>query len=83
VRRRWFADGKCRRGDPRRGRRARRRVVMILSERRRQPYRLAGDLGNAQAASRGAVSCSQLVLRPNGYRTSMGVTRKLTKDLGL
>ena len=56
---------------------------VTISEMRRQSYRLARDLGNVQAASRGPASYSKRVLRRNVYRHTMGLTRKVTKGFGL
>lgn len=46
---------------------------------RRQSYRIARDLGNVQAASKGPASYSKRVLRRNVYRT---VNRNLARGLG-
>jgi hypothetical protein len=45
---------------------------VTISEMRRQSYRLARDLGNVQAASRGPASYSKRVLRRNVYRSTSG-----------
>ena len=50
---------------------------------RSQSYRAARDLGNVQAASRGPGSYAKRVARRKVYAKSMGVTRRLTRGMGL
>ncbi len=50
---------------------------------RSQLYRTARDLGNVQAAEKGPASYARRVARRKVYRTTNGMTRKLTRGLGL
>ncbi|MGH9081388.1 MAG: hypothetical protein ACRDYE_15180 [Acidimicrobiales bacterium] len=50
---------------------------------RSQLYRAARDLGNVQAASKGPSSYAKRVARRKVYRTTNGLTRQLTRGLGL
>jgi hypothetical protein len=50
---------------------------------RSQLYRAARDLGNVQAASKGPSSYAKRVARRKIYRTTDGLTRQLTRILGL
>jgi hypothetical protein len=50
---------------------------------RSQIYRAARDLGNVQAAEKGPASYAKRVARRKIYRTTNGLTRKLTRGLGL
>jgi hypothetical protein len=50
---------------------------------RSQLYRAARDLGNLQAASKGPSSYARRVARGKIYRTTNGLTRQLTRRLGL
>jgi hypothetical protein len=50
---------------------------------RAQLYRAARDLGNVQAASEGPSSYAKRVARRKIYSTSNGLTRRLTRSLGL
>ena len=50
---------------------------------RSQLYRTARDLGNVQAAGRGPSSYAKRVARRKIYRTTNGLTRQLTRRLGL
>jgi hypothetical protein len=50
---------------------------------RSQLYRAARDLGNLQAASKGPGSFAKRVARRKVYRTTNGLTRKLTRGFGL
>lgn len=50
---------------------------------RSQLYRAARDLGNVQAASRGPSAYARRVARRKIYRTTNGLTRHLTRRLGL
>lgn len=50
---------------------------------RSQTYRVARDLGNVQAASKGPTSYAKRVARRKVYRTTNGYTRHLLKGFGL
>jgi len=50
---------------------------------RSQLYRAARDLGNVQAAERGPTSYAKRVARRKIYATTNGLTRRLTRSLGL
>jgi hypothetical protein len=50
---------------------------------RSQLYRAARDLGNVQAAEKGPSSYARRVARRKIYATSGGLTRRLTRSLGL
>ncbi len=50
---------------------------------RSQLYRAARDLGNVQAAEKGPTSYAKRVARRKIYRTTNGMTRKLTRRIGL
>ncbi len=50
---------------------------------RSQSYRLARDIGNVRAASKGPTSYAKRVARRKVYRTTNGMTRHLLKSFGL
>jgi len=50
---------------------------------RSQLYRVARDLGNVQAASRGPGAYATRMARRKVYRTTNGMTRHLLRALGL
>jgi len=50
---------------------------------RSQLYRAARDLGNVQAATHGPSSYAKRVARRKIYATSNGLSRRLTRSLGL
>jgi hypothetical protein len=50
---------------------------------RSQLYRAARDLGNVQAGTKGPSSYAKRVARRKIYRTTNGLTRRLTRSLGL
>ncbi len=56
---------------------------MRRSSLRSELYRAARDLGNVKAASKGPGSYAKRVARRKVYRTTNGMTRKLTKGFRL
>jgi len=50
---------------------------------RSELYRAARDLGNVQAAERGPSSYARRVARRKIYATSNGLSRRLSRSLGL
>jgi hypothetical protein len=50
---------------------------------RSQLYRMARDMGNVQAAEKGPTSFAKRVARRKIYATSGGLSRRLTRSLGL
>lgn len=50
---------------------------------RSQLYRMARDMGNAQAAARGPGAYAKRVVRRRVYRGTTGLTRRLLRGLGL
>jgi hypothetical protein len=50
---------------------------------RAQLYRAARDLGNVEAAGKGPSAYAKRVARRKIYRTTNGLTRQLTRRLGL
>lgn len=56
---------------------------MRTTKLRSQTYRLARDIGNVQAASKGPTSYAKRVARRKVYRTTNGMTRHLLRGFGL